>query len=228
MKITFVHKPTYAEEGQPNPLRWCLLSGTPEKGFTNESSWLRCKDFFNDYVVAYNGGKRFGIYGFSTEAMNIPHKGMPVYIALDSLSKSFEHNLSRFNYWLNQVHTPALPIIQIIKATNIVLEFNPFYFKNTYNISLVSLIVRLLNAENEFSSFEEVIKHKGFATKDQQKWDAVVNANRFFKIPEALEKYVWYCGPDNNSEKQNSAAYSYASLVHNNGVLSWTNYMKGM
>ena len=226
MKITFVNKPTYAEEGQPNPLRWCILSGTPKTGFTNESSWLRCKDFFNDYAVAYNGGKRFQIYGFSTEKMVLAPQGTPVYMALDALTKEFESNLGYLNLWLEEQGCPTIGWLTTDKYP--VIELAPFYFANTYNISLISLIIRLLNVDTHFYSFDEVVKYKDFPTKDQQKWDQVVAANRYFQLPAAMQKYVWYASKDKNSELTPDNDYSLPSLVHNGGVLSWTNAMKGM
>lgn len=226
MQIKFTNKPTYAEEGQPNPLRWCILSGTPETGFTNETSWLRCKDFFNDYVVAYNGGKRFSIYGLSTENMNIAPKGAPVYIALNALSSAFKNNLGVFNSWLNGQDIPVINMLTVDKYY--VLEFPEYYFKNTYNISLVSLIIRLLNVDEKFEDFGDVISHKGFAQKDQQKWNVVVQAGIYFNIPEKLNKYIWYIDADNNSEKGAVNEYNFSSLVHNGGTLQWHSIMKGM
>ena len=224
MQIKFTSKPTYAEEGQPNPIRWAILSGTPETGFINETSWLRCKDFFNDYCVAYNGGKRFNIYGFSTEKMNIPKKGEPVYIALDATTEAFPFNLGEFNTWLKGQELPTIVYTPYISMW--VLEFPEFYFNNTYNISLVSLIIRLLNVDKEFTSFEEVIKYKDFPAKDQQKWDVAVASGIYFKLPDAANKYVWYIDKNTNSEKTDSSHYSYSSLVHNNGLISWTNSLK--
>jgi hypothetical protein len=217
VQIKFTTKPTYAEEGQPNPLRWCILSGTPETGFTNESSWLRCKDFFNDYAVAYNGGKRFQIYGFSTEKMNVAPKGSSVYIAVSSFTNDFIKNVRQCTDVV--VHEGGeFPI----------LEFSEYYFSNTYNISLISLIIRLCNVDVSFDSFDALTKYKKFATKDQQKWDVVVAAKRFFNLPEQMKKYVWYASKDKNSELTPDNDYSLPSLVHNGGVLSWTNAMKGM
>lgn len=227
MKITFTTKPTYAEEGQPNPLRWAILSKDADGNFTNETSWLRCKDFFNDYVVAYNGGKRFNIYGFSTEKMALPKKGEDVYIALDALTSSFEYNLERLNEWLISQILPIIPY-EMSQCNKIVLSFDSFYFSNTYNVSLVSLIIRLLNVDTHFTSFEEVIKYKDFAPKDQQKWDVAVKAGVFFNIPDQFNKYVWYINKETNSEVTPNTHYSYASLVHNNGLISWTNGMKAL
>lgn len=221
MKLTITTKSAYAEEGQPNPLRWLILSGTPEKGFVNESAWLRCKDFFNDYAVAYNGGPRFGIYGFSTEAMTIPKKGEPVFMALNGTTKEFLHNLLALNDWL----VPHPPIaFHNTPAADCIIKIPGEYFQNTYSISLLSLIIRLMNCEKKFKDFGEAISYKGFPDKDQQKWNQVVAKNVFFALPEKFQKYTWYVGEQHNSESKDLPGYQLSSLVHNGGVLSYSKF----
>jgi hypothetical protein len=216
LKITYTSKGHYSEISQPNPIRWAILSGTPETGFVNESSWLKCKDFFNDYVVAYNGGKRFNIYGFSTVGMNIPEKGMPVYIAVKDLTSEFLNNLTTINEKLPRS-------IKWHKADDgtIVLELDSFYFECTYNISLISLMIRLCNIKHTFSSFDEFYNYKSYAAQDQNLWNNVVSKGVMFNLPETLRQYVWYAGKDHNSE-QKVEGYSLASLVHNNGIISYS------
>lgn len=218
MKINFVSKSPYAEEGQPNPIRWAILSTTDGNTFKNESAWLKCKDFLNDYCVAYNGGPRFAIYGFSTEGMSIPKKGESVYVAVKELTTSFLDNLKMLNKML-----PA-PIVEHSLADGIViLDMPPLFWKNTYNISLITLMIRLCNVEHKFASFEEFKKYKLFAQKDQMKWDQVAAKNMFFDIPKKFDEYVWYAGPNYNDKKE-CPTYQLASLVHNGGVLSWSKF----
>lgn len=221
MKLTIKTKTPYAEEGQPNPLRWLILSGTPETGFVNESAWLRCKDFFNDYAVAYNGGPRFGIYGFSTEVMNIPKKGEPVFMALNGTTKEFLHNLLALNDWLyTKQKCPLVTYYKTDKADSII-EIPGYYFQNTYTISLLSLIIRLINHETKFKSFDDVLVYKGFPDKDQQKWNQVIAKDVFFALPEKFKKYTWYAGENYNSETKDLPVYQLSGLVHNGGVLSY-------
>jgi len=222
MKITYQTRPSYAEEGQSNPIRWVILSGTPDTGFVNESSWLKCKDFFNDYAVAYNGGKRFAIYGFSTEGMAIPKQGEYVYMAVKHLTKNFITNMNTFNKWLNENKCPKIVFWPV--DDTVVLQLDPFFLKNTYNISLVSLMIRLLNDETFNGTIEELKTHKIPGDgRDQQKWGVVVNKKVFFDIPKKLDKFLWYCGEGHNSEKD-IQVYQLPSLVHNNGVVSWSSY----
>ncbi len=215
MKFTYTPKGQYNEIGQPNPIRWCILSGSPEEGFVNECGWIKCKDFFNDYVVAYTGGKRFNIYGFSTESMNIPEKGKPVYVAVKDLTSEFLRNIDTINEKLPRS-------IKWLKADDgtFILELDSFYFQSTYNISLITLMIRLCNIKHTFSSFDQFYNYKDHATQDQSLWDNVVSKGVLFDIPEALRQYVWYAGKDYNSEKE-VAGYQLASLVHNGGVVAW-------
>jgi hypothetical protein len=218
-KFTYTPKGLYSEIGQPNPIRWCLLSGTPETGFVNESSWLKCKDFFNDYVVAYNGGQRFGIYGFSTEKMVIPAKGEPVYMAVKDLTQAFLPNLNVLNGGLPNP-------VEVLKTDDgtVVLKLPSFYLESTYNISLISLMIRLCNIAHTFSNYEEYVNYKQHASQDQNLWNTVVSKGVFFNLPEELQGYVWYAGEEYNDKKFKGAVYQMSSLVHNGGVIAWSKY----
>lgn len=224
MKLTFKDQSSYSEESQSNPIRWAILSGTPEKGFVNESAWLKCKDFFNDYAVAYNGGTRFGIYGFNTTNMTIPKLGEPVYMAVKCLTKNFMFNMNTFNTWLKDNGHLTIPYYTVDKEV-VVLEFDQFFLKNTYNISLVSLMIRLLNDETFNGTIEDLKTHKIPGDgRDQQKWGTVVAKNIYFKLPKKLDGYLWYCGEKSNSNTE-VPVYQLSGLVHNNGVVSWSSYM---
>lgn len=224
MKITITSKGTYGEEGQPNPMRWMILTKEDDNSYKNETSWLRCKDFFNDFVYARHTKKYFNIYGFDTNKMNVGSPGEPVYMLLDVLTKQFLYNMDALNTWLKEDQKmPWIPYTP--HEGKVLLQIPSIYFDNTYNISLLSLIIRLLNVEHEFKWFKEVITYKEFPEKDQQKWDQVVKKKTFFKLPEDLKKYIWYAGPTCNSIKE-PEGYQVKSLVHNNGVLSWGHYFK--
>lgn len=222
MKLTITNKSAYAEEGQSNPIRWAILSGSPEEGFVNESAWLKCKDFFNDYCVAYQGGPRFGIYGFSTEKMTIPKNGEPVYMALSGLTKNFLANFIRLREWLLKNNCPDIGAEAF--EDKVILEFAPFYFKNTYNISLISLMIRIINDEKFNGTIEELKTYKIPGDgRDEAKWQTAVKKNVFFQLPEKYQTFVWYCSPTHNSEtSKDLPVYQLSSLIHNNGLVSWS------
>lgn len=222
-KYTPIANTGYIEEGQPNPIRFCLVEKT-EDGFVNIANWMRCKDFLNDFCVAYNEGPRFAIYGFSTKELKIPKKGESVFLAVTSQTDGFQGNLKAFNEWLDKSGLPQ--ITSHICASVTVLEFPTVYFSNTHNTSLATLIIRLMNVHEEFSSFEDAIKFKGFEPKDQYKWDEVVKHGAYFDIPDELSQYVWYVNSTCNDKTIDPMNYSYSSYVHNNGCLSWIRGMQ--
>jgi hypothetical protein len=215
MNITITNKGNYAEEGQPNPMRWMLLSKNEDGSFQNETSWLRCKDFFNDFVCARHTGKFFRIYGFDTSKMNLGNPEEPVYILLDVLTEQFVYNMGTLNTWLkDEQGMPTIPSSPQGEGKYL-LTVDPVYFKNTYNVSLITLLIRLMN-----------ISYKKFFEKEKPKWDEVVKKGLFFsKFPEKLKKFVWYCGDKFNSETKDLPEYQLANLVHNNGVLNWGQYL---
>lgn len=217
-KLLYTSKGSYSESSQPNNIRWCILSGTIEDGFVNESSWLKCKDFFNDYVVAYNGGKRFSIYSFNTQKMLIPAKGENVYVAVKDVCPSFTPNLELLNEWLD------CPIEIYNNEQGYILELSEYYFRSTYNISLITLMIRLCNTEHKFSSVEEFAEYKQFPKQDQDLWDNVMKHLYFFNLPEQLQQYIWYEGAQYNDKVYQGGEYNLASFVHNNGVIAYSKF----
>ena len=222
MKVTIKPKATYAEEGQPNPLNWYILKKTGKDTFENVSAPIICKDFFNDLAYTLQTGKSFSIYGFNAGSFKLP-ADEPVYMLLTKTTPQFIGNFYNvLNPWLVEQKCPSIDLM--IVDNGYLIKFDLWYFKNVYRISLVSLIIRLLNVEHSFKDFQEVIDYKKFPTKDQLKWDQVVKKGVFFKIPNKLEKYIWYCGKDHNSETIKEG-YQVSSMVHNNGVLEWSQYL---
>jgi hypothetical protein len=226
MKFTYtpIANIYYTEEGQPNKIRWCLATKT-EDGYVNMANWMRCRDYFNDVCVKYNGGKDLSVYGFNTATLTLPPVGMPIYIAVCNLENEFHNNLEAFNVWLIANRMP--PVASDVLASDVaVLEIPAFFLANTHHISLLTLIIRLLNTAHKFATFEEVINQKSFPAQEQNKWTTIVAYGKFFNIPTEYKKYYWYSGKVDNSETVPTNRYNYSVLIHNNGVLSWIYEMK--
>lgn len=221
MKFTYKSKSSYAEESQANPIRWAILKQDKEGNFTNESAWLMCKDFFNDYVVAYNGGPRFNIYGFSTVGMDIPEHGLPVFIAVKGLNKYFHENMGMLNNYLFHMKHPPVTFEQVVGDCELVLLIDPFFLKCTYNISLLSLIIRCLNDGIEFPTWEDFLKCERFNHRDMPKIGAIIKKGVFFELPEKLSKFTWWASDKYNSDVE-CPVYQLSSLVHNGGCVSVT------
>lgn len=220
-KINIKHTGSYAEEGQKNPIRWINLKRVDDKTFESTSNWWKCKDFLNDLAYTVKTGKDFSIYGWNAGTIALPKKGEPFYLAVKNLTPQFYDNMNVMNDWL--VDSQKMPFIPCLKNDDglTVIALDPVYFDNTYNISLITLVIRLMNIEHKFKNFDEVIKYKSFTPGDDWKWEAVVKKGKYFAIPEKFKKYIWYVNAEINSE--NPPAYNIASTVHNNGVVSWGN-----
>lgn len=213
---------SYAEESQPNPLQWQIFVETPA-GFEPQCSWIICKDFFNDYVLAYQTKQTFGIYGFNVGQMKVPEKGQPIYIGVRRTNKHFVNNLEAINTWLVQQGLPAITCTRVKDAEpEYLLTFPEYYFSSTYRVSLITLMIRLGNdAEFQAVTFDDFVTYQKFAPRDQNKWKVAVDAKWFFQIPKHQE-YIWYCGPEHNNQKIPNNLQKWNSYIHNNGLISWT------
>ena len=217
-KVNIKHTGSYAEEGQTNPIRWINLKKIDDKTFESASNWWKCKDFLNDLAYTYQTGKSFSIYGWNAGNIPTPPKGEDFWFAVKNLSSDFFHNIENvLNPWLKE---QKMPEVKLVKQDPVLLALHPKYFDNTYNISLITLIIRLCNYEGmKFNNFQEVIDCNKFPGGDQDKWDAVTTKKRYFNIPVKFRKYVWYSSPQYNSEVD--VGYQISGLVHNNGVVDW-------
>jgi len=217
------NKSSYIEEGQENPIRWLILSKVDDTTLQQESAWIKCKDFFNDLAYTIQTGKKFIIYGFNAGNMNPPKPGEPVYMLLKGLSKGFKNNLKVVNLWLKESNIPEV-VTHEYKDGQLIVVFDPFYFTNVYNISLISLLLRVVNCDTVYKTFKEIEKSPHLIHGDKSKWGTVVKKGVYFNIPDKMKKYIWYCSDTVNSETPGKE-YSVSSLVHNNGVVSWSAFL---
>lgn len=224
--IKVTHNGNYSEEGQVNPLRWCILKQVGPDDFISQSNWLKCKDFFNDYVYSYHSKKDFTIYGFNAGKMDIPYGGN-VFMALKHQTPAFVHNITKaVNPWLVEQGMPEL-ILTPANDGMLLLELDKKYFDNTLNISLISLLIRVVNTLGKFKNFEEIKNFNGIPDGDKNKWGQVVAKGTYFNIPEKYRKYLWYYDEKRNSEKVTDPKdYQLSHLVHNCGVLAWQQAIK--
>ena len=224
MKITLknlsIH---YSEIPQPNPLRWYIVVPKGAATYENVSGEVKCKDFFNDLAYTIQTGRHFSIYGFNAGQYFPPTKDKPVYLAVKNTTQFFEANMKVLNQWLEE--DQKFPTIGCEKSQEglYLLTIPPIYWTKTYYTSLITLVIRLMNQEEAFSSFDEVIKKTTFAVQDQNLWKQVVAKKWFFKdLPAKLSKYIYYAGSAYNSE-QGVSDYALSQTVHNNGVIGWMN-----
>jgi len=218
-KLLNVCNETYAEEHQVNPIQWKIVHPEGKNTYKDVSGWIVCKDFFNDYAFTLNTGKSFTIYGYNAGNMQPTDKNQDFFCALRGLVPNFYGNIDMFNGYLESQNLPQLTL-EKGKTGEALLTIPRYYLNNTHHISLVSLIVRLCNIQKDFKTWESLCSFTDFEGGDSWKWERVVKKGAFFKVPEKLKEFVYYVGPDYNN-KTVMDGYQLASLVHNNGVLSW-------
>lgn len=211
-KITDPIKKTYSEIGQANPLRWEILFRESEDSFVSQSGLIKCKDFFNELVRKINSGQDSSIFDFGTKEIKVNEEG--VYFRMHYTTSLFQSNIeSVINTGANNVTTEALP-------DGTVLLFIPrYYWSNTYLTSLVTYYIRCCNCDVVLANVDELWeKTSDVAIHNQGKALALKWG---LSVPEEYSKYWYYCGDKFNSATD-PTPYS-ASIVHNNGVMSWSN-----
>lgn len=204
---------TFSEIYQANPIRWQLLH---RKGntLTQQHHQIKCKDYFNDVVCKIHTGLTFTKYGFNTAPILVPEPGEEVYVQVHNLLSKFETNLVLLNTWLADKFAYPPLVFQ-----DSVMIFPAVYFSNTHHVSLITLLVRMCNSNTEL-----VLDGLASNTADDLLWKKAVIKNVFFKLPDTVKNYVWYCGKDYNSKTKTKVDYGLPQLVHNNGFISWQSY----
>ena len=212
-KITDTLSKTYSEIGQDNPIRWEILYKEADATYTSQSGLIKCKDFFNELVRKYNTGQDSAIYRFDTKEIKLNDEG--IYFRMHYIA-----DMDVFNTNLSST-VPDVTNEELNKTTS--LLFIPRkYFASTYLTSLVSYVVRICNVKTLVGTLEEAITN---TTDCALKEDGKALANKWgFSVPEKYQQYWYYCGDKENSV-DNPTPYS-AGIVHNNGVQSWSQYVK--
>lgn len=213
---------TYAEIPQVNPLRWTILLRNEDGSFSPQSGLIKCKDFFNDLVGKYYGTSG-AIYGFDTKSIKVNDDG--VWFLLTHVHKNFQQNLHDFlNPLLNDVFGEGLHP-EYVENGGIVLKIPKTIFSNTYYVSLVTFLIRVCSMNYLHKDLEDVFHNPNNPCRkdESQITDVYKRISKWgFNLPEDLKKYWFYCGPDLNSETHPDIARTQISVLHNNGIMSWS------
>jgi hypothetical protein len=198
----------YSEIGQANPLRWEILLHTSPDTFESQSGLIKCKDFFNELVRKYNTGQDSSIYSFDTKTIMLNEEG--VYFRLHYTTSKFISNLGAVIGDLT---------VELLDDGTVLLLVPRHYWASTYLTSLVTYYIRCCNCDVDLTSVDDLwTKTSDVAINNQGKALALKWG---FKVPEEYSRFWYYCGKTSNSVDDPSP-YS-ASIVHNNGVMSWSN-----
>ena len=213
----------YCEIDQPNPLRWEILFLDEDQVFKPQTAKFKCKDFLNDYVAKLTGGKDIAIYGMDTSTVKINDNGMWIRLSNIKGQELFINNINRVVNEKLQAELGLSISCESLKANKVLMFIPKGVFINTYLISQVAWLIRLCNYGVELKSWEEAIDHAitgpdraiQYSGKNlMKKWG--------FKVPEKYSEFWWYQGNNYNSK---CVGYVTGSQIHNNGVMSWSNYV---
>lgn len=209
---------TLSESPQSNQIRWRILKKSSDTLATAQTTFFKCKDYFNDVVAAYRG-KFFSVYGFNNQTLDLTDDQLYVQVA-------FLHDKANYCATIDAVINPKLKaegfpelVYDDVDGENssLILLFDKKLFDNTYTISLLTYLLRIANAPKSFSSYEQLIISTN-AKQDRPfniHYDKIVSSS--FCSP-MKQPFWWWAGNEYNSEKSNAVS---GNTIHNNGCYSW-------
>ena len=214
----------YSEISQPNPLRWEVLWKDEVGTFHPQTGKMKCKDFFNDLVSKIMVGKEVAIYGFDTSTCKINDEGVWFRLSKVDNPELFIDNANKTinNKLLEQYGGDVLVSLFKLPRKRVLVFIPKKLFTSTYTVSLVTYVLRLCNYGETLHNFEHAISQSVACSTDQ----AIHNKGRSlalmwgFKVPVKYENY-WYFNGDGYNSVVNPNP-SYAGVIHNNGVMSWS------
>lgn len=222
LELKLTHKNTYAEIGQANPMRWRLLH--KRKGvFYSQSGLIKCKDFFNDVVAWKQAKQKFSIYSFSNK-VKFNREGMYFHLTAIADQDKFIHNLFTLNQRIMQDLKVYIKFTGM-KDGSMVICIPHKLWRNTYYISLASMMIRLCNYDKQYDTWEDFFADTAplctIETAFSKKTREYTKENGF-KIPAKLRKLWFWAGKDYHSGNQ---AKPMGSVIHNNGVNNWVQFL---
>jgi hypothetical protein len=215
--IRFTKRPNYAEVDQPNPLRFQVYyeeNGT----LVPQTGKMKCRDFLND-VVSARKGVNFYIYGLDNNTIKTNEQY--VWIRFYNLKQSFTHN---WETWVKSMAEAACgEEIKTYKpsSVSVMMRIPAYFFDYTYRISLLTLLIRLSNYGKNFESLAQAL-NSGHEVEILHSRAKLVILQQQFNIPDELKEYWFYHNGTYNSKKE-FPAYVKNSIIHNNGICSWSN-----
>ena len=208
------------ESPQKNPIRWRILKKTGDNIATAQTTFFKCKDYFNDVVAAYRG-KFFSVYGFNNKTLDLTDDQLFVQVA-------FLHDKANYCATIDAVINPKLKaegFLELVyddvdgEANSLILVFDKKLFDNTYTISFLTYLLRIANAPQSFDSYEKLTTSENAKTDRPfaSHYDKIISSS--FCSP-LKQPFWWWAGGEYNSEKPNEVC---GSTIHNNGCYSWMN-----
>lgn len=217
------HNNTYNEIGQPNPLRWRVML-RKNNTMHSQSGLIKCKDFFNDIVAFKQAKMEFSIYHFSN-AVKFNREGLYLHLTELYDVDQFCDNMDIVNDKLYEQLKVEVGIWPRADGSAIVLIPNKLW-KNTYYISLVSMLIRLCNYKVDYTSWDSIFKHDAPINMIENAFTPKAKARvkqQGFVLPRGYRTYWFWAGKNCHSKDGKKVM---PSVVHNNGVSSWNQWLE--
>ena len=204
MQIKFKEQVKFSQVPQKNPLKFAFLYKEEDGSFTDQTSFFRCKDFFND-IVAGKKGDFFSVYNFKNQ--DLKFNETEAHICLDNVvtDGTWEQNMALIGEQLEKEGYGKIEYAHYEK-NKWLLTIPISCLDNTYTISLLTLLVRVSNYNHVFTSFEEMLRNE---------FEPAPKGCTGFTFEKLVDKkYWWWAGAKYNSHS------SKGSVVHNQGIHS--------
>lgn len=221
-KLKLTNKKTYGEVAQPNPIRWRILLRNGDN-MTDQSGKFKCKDFFNDVLAYYHTKTSFNMYSFEN---NVEFNTEGLYVLLTEIEDNprFIKNIcDGINQRLQKELGVQLSLFEQKKGS-IILLIPHALFKNTYLISLVTLLIRVCNNDITFSCWEDFfLEDSPLLTIETSilKDSKLFVKTQGFITPKAGEDCWFYATWGISSKTIDGKVSSNSGVIHNNGIASW-------
>lgn len=206
----------YVESPQKNPMLWEMLWKNEEGVLVPQAGKMRCKDFFNDVVSAYNNGPKEPIYGFDVSKILLNEEGQ--YVRLFNIEESFYDNMN--NTVIPELKKDLGVDLSLWKLEkNQALLFIPREcYNSTYIISWLTQLIRVCNYP-QFPNIKTMVELDNTMMRVEHR---MRTRNWGFSVPEKYRDYWWYFNENANSKKSFNI---YISCIHGNG---WSNFAYGV
>lgn len=219
--IKITDNTTYCEIHQVNPLRWKTLFKEEDGTFTDQSGWVKCKDFYNDTVAYFKEGTVFSIYGYDNK---VKRNDGGVYFLLKHIQNkgTFVHNLNVMNVRLFKDLKCSVGYWDH-EGDKAVIFIPAELWESTYRISMVTFVIRLCNYQGfGYETWDDFWAPDAPANTVETAFStqAKKNAKEMgFTVPAKYDGLWYFAGEGFDSKLKPKQT---GGVIHNNGVTSWS------
>lgn len=216
------------EASQVNPIKWQIVA--PDKdNFITVSPEFKCKDYFNEIVLAMDYPQIFNIYGFTTNPTTMdlgPHRDS-LTVVVHNILPGWLENMNLVQNYLKEYGFPPITIESVNapednKKPSFLLHIPRKYF-HSYYISILTLLIRCANNSKVFNSLDAIALDlkTNYYMEEYSKIKAALTTKSIDKLP-PHHLDVAYIVSDNTGNflvKRNDKLKT--ELLHLHGFINW-------